>query len=147
MSPLHRLVYVSRNTLPEGTDHVAGIERILAVSRRNNAGNGVGGALMFNAGLFAQVLEGERAMLERTFERIQCDERHDKVRILQFEAVAERRFQAWSMAWAGRHASDIDAFAALGTETGFDAERFGGDRVLELLGVHLDAADGARRAA
>ena len=147
MSDLHRLVYVSRNALPADGDPRAEIERILDVSRRNNARAGVSGALMFNAGLFAQVLEGSRFAVEETFERIQCDERHDDVRILEFGPVAERRFDAWSMTWAGRDAADVDAFATLASDTGFDASRLGGDRVLELLGSHLNEADGGRRAA
>ena len=148
---LHRLVYVSRNALEPGADPAAGIESILAASRRNNARVGVSGALMFNAGLFAQVLEGPLWAIEQTFERIQCDARHDEVRILQLEPVAARRFDAWSMAWAGRSAAPVEAFAALAADTGFDTARLDGDRVLELLGVHLDeAADEAaegRRAA
>ena len=144
---LHRLAYVSRNALAPGADATAEIEAILALSRRNNARNGVSGALMFNAGLFAQVLEGELVALEETFERIQCDARHDDVRILQFEPVAARRFDAWSMAWAGRDAAPVDALAALAADTGFDAACLGGDRVLELLVSHLDDGSGLRRAA
>ena len=146
---LHRLVYVSRNALEPGAAEPA-IESILEVSRRRNARAGVSGALMFNAGLFAQVLEGELRALEETFERIQCDARHEDVRVLQFEPVDERRFDAWSMAWAGRGAAPVDAFAALATDTGFDTSRLGGDRVLGLLSEHLDeaaAAEALRRAA
>ena len=144
---LHRLAYVSRNALPPGADAAAEIETILALSRRNNARNGVSGALMFNAGLFAQVLEGELVALEATFERIQCDARHDDVRILQLEPVAARRFDAWSMAWAGRDAAPIDELAGIAADTGFDAARLDGDRVLELLASHLDDAPELHRAA
>lgn len=148
---LHRLVYVSRNALEDGADAEAAIEEILRVSRRNNARTGVGGALMFNAGLFAQVLEGELGAVEETFERIQCDVRHDDVRILALEPIERRRFDEWSMAWAGRDAAPVEAFAALADDTGFDAGRLGGDGVLGLLEAHLDeAADepiGARRRA
>ena len=49
---------------------------ILRTSRRNNAEVGVTGALMFNGGAFAQVLEGPRRGVESTFERIQRDQRH-----------------------------------------------------------------------
>ena len=145
---LYRLVYVSRNAFAPGADPAAEIETILRASRRENARNGVSGALMFNAGLFAQVLEGGAGAVEQTFERIQCDARHDQVHVLQFEPVATRRFDEWSMGWAGRDAAPIDAFAALAADTGFDASRLDGDRVLELLRRHLDdAAPAIRRAA
>ncbi len=147
MSDLHRLVYLSRNALPADVDPEEAIAAILETSRRNNARNGISGALMFNAGIFAQVLEGGLGPLEDTFERIQCDERHDDVRILQFEPVARRRFDAWSMAWSGRSAAPVDAFAALAADTGFDADVLGGDRVLELLQAHLDGPDVPRLAA
>ena len=144
---LYRLAYVSRNALDPDADAAAGIGTILDVSRRNNARNGVSGALMFNAGLFAQALEGKLAAVEATFERIQCDARHDDVRILQFEPVAARRFDAWSMAWSGRDAAPVDAFRAFAADTGFDTAGLGGDRVLELLLAHLDENATVRRAA
>ena len=144
---LYRLAYVSRNALDPDADAAAEIGTILDVSRRNNARNGVSGALMFNAGLFAQALEGKLAAVEATFERIQCDARHDDVRILQFEPVAARRFDAWSMAWSGRDAAPVDAFRALAAATGFDTAGLGGDRVLELLLAHLDENATVRRAA
>lgn len=147
MTTLHRLVYVSRNMLPADADPAAEIAGILRISRENNARDGVGGALMFNAGVFAQVLEGGLGALEDTFERIQCDERHGDVRILQLEPVPERRFEAWSMAWSGRGATAVPAFAALAIDTGFDASRLGSDRVLALLLGHLDEGAERRRAA
>ena len=144
---LYRLAYVSRNALAPDADAAVEIRTILDVSRRNNGSGGVSGALMFNAGLFAQALEGGLAAVEATFERIQCDARHDEVRILQFEPVAARRFDAWSMAWSGRDAAPVDAFRALAADTGFDAAGLGGDRVFELLLTHLDEGAAARRAA
>ena len=144
---LHRLVYVSRNAFAPDADPAAEIETILAASRRNNARVGISGALMFNAGLFAQVLEGSLWAVERTFEAIQCDARHDDVRVLAFEPVTERRFDDWSMGWAGRGAAPVEAFASLAADTGFDAGRLGGNRVLELLQTHLDEGEGLRRAA
>ena len=82
---LHRLVYYSRNTLSGSEQAIAlEIQQVLASSRRNNAADGITGALMFNRGCFAQVLEGPRPALERTFERIQRDMRHEDVLLLQF---------------------------------------------------------------
>ncbi|MCX4198446.1 BLUF domain-containing protein [Methylobacterium organophilum] len=74
MSDLYRLVYASKNLLqgPE-PEAMAAVRQILDASRRNNAALDVTGALMFNAGAFAQVLEGPRQGVEATFERIQRD--------------------------------------------------------------------------
>lgn len=69
MSDLYRLVYASKNLL-QGTDAeiAQAVSQILAASQRNNTGVDVTGALMFNAGAFAQVLEGPQRGVETTFE-------------------------------------------------------------------------------
>ncbi|MCJ2074874.1 BLUF domain-containing protein, partial [Methylobacterium sp. E-016] len=80
MSELYRLVYASKNLLQGSeAEMTASITQILAASQRNNGRSNVSGALMFNAGAFAQVLEGPRRQVEETFERIQCDDRHGDV--------------------------------------------------------------------
>lgn len=94
---IYQLVYCSR-VAAASADETA---RILAVSRVNNARDGLSGALLHKGELFAQVLEGPLAAVERTFERIQCDARHDDVVVLQFASVDRRAFSDWSMADAG----------------------------------------------
>lgn len=90
---LHRLVYYSRNRM-SGTppEIAAGVDQILATSQRNNALVEVTGALIFNSGVFAQILEGPRRAVEQTFERIQRDPRHGEVLVLAFEPVTTRAF-------------------------------------------------------
>jgi len=137
MIACHRLIYLSRNESATRENPEASIEQILATSRRNNTTLGVTGSLMFNAGLFAQVLEGPRPTLEALFERIQQDARHSAVRILQFEPVQVRLFPDWAMAWAGREAAPLPEFVtAAGDVHRFEASD---DRMLRLLGAYLDA--------
>src|SRR4029079_8003154 len=82
-SDLHRLVYYSHNhILGDSTKLEVEVHKILEQSRRNNSLVGVTGTLIFNNGIFAQALEGARASLESTFERIQRDERHGDVQVL-----------------------------------------------------------------
>ncbi len=93
MANLYRLIYYSRNRIAGAPEAVgAQVRTILASSQRNNPPVGITGALMFNAGCFAQVLEGKREVLESTFERIQQDPRHGDVSLLAFEPIAERAF-------------------------------------------------------
>ena len=90
---LYRLVYCSRNRVTEGPEALAqAITSIPAASQVNNARIDVTGALMFNAGCFAQVLEGPRDSVEDTFERIQQDERHGDVSLLAFDPAPARAF-------------------------------------------------------
>lgn len=131
---LRRLVYYSRNRTagaPEAVD--ATIRAILATSRVNNARVGVTGALMFNAGCFAQVLEGPSAAVEATFERIQQDERHGDVSLLAYEAVEARLFTEWSMAYVGASKAEADRYGDLADASGFDIARMTGDRLCAVL--------------
>lgn len=111
---LFRIIYASRNRLPGSDEEVARqVDEILATSRRNNAPNGVGGVLLFNNGCFFQVLEGTFAAVSATFERIQRDDRHDQVVVLEAGYPDERRFADWSMAFVGANAADARRYGAL----------------------------------
>ena len=109
-----RLVYVSRNLLVEdAAARRAGVEGILAASRRDNAAAGVTGALLFNRACFGQALEGPLDAVEETFERIQRDPRHGEVTVLAFEPVSGRGSGAWSMGFAGELPEDRLTFAGV----------------------------------
>lgn len=111
---LYRIIYMSRNLLPGTPDEIgAQMETILATSRRNNAPDGVGGVLMFNNGCFLQVLEGAFDAVSATFERIQRDERHDQVIVLEAGYADERCFADWSMAFVGADRADAQRYGAL----------------------------------
>lgn len=94
-----RIIYCSRNSI-DPSARGASIEQILTTSRRNNARDGVTGALLYNDGLFVQTLEGEFEAVQAVFERIQSDDRHQDVVILQAETVDAPMFAAWAMAFA-----------------------------------------------
>ena len=131
---IHRLVYYSRNRGARSSEEMAAtIEQILAASRRNNVSVNVTGALMFNAGCFAQVLEGPKAAVEHTFERIQQDERHGDVSVLSFGPVAERAFDRWSMGFVGEAAKDARRYETVASQSGYDPSRMTGDALFETL--------------
>lgn len=131
---LHRLVYYSRNKMDGSPELVLQeVRSILDISRINNEKVGVTGALLFNSGCFAQVLEGGQAAVEATFERIQRDERHGEVSLLSFGAVPERSFTNWSMAFVGASTFDAERFGGIAGESGFDPSRLTGDRVNAML--------------
>jgi FAD-dependent sensor of blue light len=133
-SDLHRLVYYSHNHILGGPTEVeVEVHKILEQSRRNNSLVGVTGTLIFNSGIFAQVLEGARADLESTFERIQRDERHGDVQVLSFGAVQSRSFASWSMAFVGRSREGQQLFAHIGEETGFDVKRMEAARIFGIM--------------
>jgi blue light- and temperature-responsive anti-repressor len=134
MTELYRLVYTSRNLLT-GAEEVraAAVAEILATSQKNNARVGVSGALLFNGGSFAQVLEGPRPVVERTFERIQRDPRHSDVNVLQCEPVAKRGFANWSMAFVGHSVRGQALWNEMAGRTGFDLARIEGETLFSTL--------------
>ena len=127
---LYSLVYYSRNCI-QGTaaEVTAEVDAILESARRNNASLSVTGAIIFNAGIFAQVLEGDRQDVELTFERIQRDTRHGDV----FEAAPNRGFPSWSMAFVGRSREEENLFGHIGEATGFEVKRMEGERIFEIM--------------
>ena len=91
---LVRLLYASR-AVP-AVDH----EALLAILRRSKADNpdaGITGVLCFSEGIFLQVLEGGREAVNRLYNRIAADPRHQDVTLLSYEEIGERRFAGWSM--------------------------------------------------
>lgn len=109
---VYRLLYCSRNTMSGSLEEQQlEIAQILARSRVNNSANDITGALLFNSGFFAQVLEGPLQKVEQTFERIQRDMRHGDVSVLECTMVASRDFPEWSMAFAGGGNGGTHSFA------------------------------------
>lgn len=140
MSDLYRLVYASKNLLQKSDSEIAqAVSQILDASQRNNVRVGVTGALMFNAGAFAQVLEGPQQGVESTFERIQCDDRHGDVTVLQCGPVESRSFANWSMAFVGQSDAGRSRWEGIAAASGFDLSRLDGDAVFAMLhGLVLD---------
>jgi Sensors of blue-light using FAD len=131
---LHRLVYYGRNRAGSAPDGMAiEIDGILASSRRNNVSVDVTGALMFNAGCFAQVLEGPKAAVMHTFERTQQDERHGDVSVLSFGPVTARAFDRWSMGFVGGSIPDSERYHTVAGDSGYDPSRMTGDALFETL--------------
>lgn len=133
-SNLTRLIYYSRNKI-HGTfaDVAVEVDKILETARKNNPPLGITGALIFNGGIFAQVLEGPLRGIEITLERIQRDPRHGEVHILACEKVTHRSFPSWSMAFVGRSHEARDLFSHIGEATGFEAKLLEGERILEII--------------
>ena len=91
---LNSLVYKNRCKSVVDLDLV---DSILASSIRNNAANGVTGVLLATRTHFLQVLEGGFEALNETFERISGDTRHEKIQLISFTEIEERRFGEWAM--------------------------------------------------
>jgi hypothetical protein len=100
---VHSLVYVSSATELFSR---AELDDILAASRRNNAAAGVTGMLLYKDGNLMQVLEGDEAAVRDTYARIALDPRHRGLLVLLEQAVEERQFEDWTMAFRDLEAVD-----------------------------------------
>lgn len=114
MKQIYRILYCSLNALRGSADQqLVELEKILVSARERNADNEITGALLFNSGYFAQVLEGPVLAVEQTFERIQRDRRHAEISVLESGFVPDRDFPTWSMAYAISNRIAEPAFKAL----------------------------------
>ena len=95
---LHALMYSSiadPNLSPQD------IEQLVNDARRNNARHELTGLLVFQAGCFLQILEGDRKKLSNLFEqKLMRDPRHSAVNLFYDEALHERRFRFWHLAFS-----------------------------------------------
>ena len=131
---LFRVVYFSRNAI-EGSLETqrAEVNAILEASQRNNREAGISGVLVFNNGVFGQVLEGPPEEVEDMFDRIQADERHFDVTVLETAPLARRSFAQWSMGFVGADAAFEAMFANLGAATSFDLAALDAEQIFATL--------------
>lgn len=93
-----RFFYVSR--LAPGQP-VTVIAELLRVSRAFNRQHGITGALLFDGEHFAQLLEGDPAVVFALAARIEADARHAEVDVrLRLEGAFPRLFEHWVCGWA-----------------------------------------------
>ncbi|PIV73172.1 MAG: hypothetical protein COW55_14000 [Rhodobacteraceae bacterium CG17_big_fil_post_rev_8_21_14_2_50_65_11] len=93
MSTLIGMAYCSRATQFSFDE----VDEILQVSRRNNARDGLTGALVYDNTTFLQWLEGGEAEIRDVFSRISRDSRHGDIKLLTVRSLAGRWFPDWSM--------------------------------------------------
>jgi hypothetical protein len=89
-----RLIYGSQATQEFDPDALVDL---LAQARASNERVGLSGMLLYCSRSFLQVLEGDEAALEETYERIRADGRHTNLRLLLDIEVNQRLFPDWSM--------------------------------------------------
>jgi hypothetical protein len=92
---LIRLLYISRAT---GAITTTVTGSILESARVHNRVAGITGVLCQGQGLFIQVLEGERSTVNRLYNTIIKDKRHQDVELVAIEEISARKFPNWSMA-------------------------------------------------
>ncbi len=100
---LRQLVYISKEVESFDED---GLCKLLDGARINNSDLDVSGLLIYHEGSFIQALEGQPAVVEKLFEKIETDPRHENTRVLYRGDIEERSFENWSMGY--KRASSLD---------------------------------------
>lgn len=78
----------------------ADLVELAAQSARDNRILDVTGILMYEDGIFLQVLEGDRDVVRDLMQKIVEDKRHERLAVLLEEDVERRHFPDWHMALA-----------------------------------------------
>lgn len=80
---------------------------LLKTCRINNGARNITGILIYTHGTFFQVLEGDEAAVNATFEAIKKDKRHKDVILLEKAPITERLFPYWSMGFEKLEANEF----------------------------------------
>lgn len=95
-SDLCQLVYLSHIT-STGLSNSSTLNDIAEVAIKQNKIDNITGILCYGNGYFLQCVEGTEQALTNLKNRLLLDDRHKDLKILNFSALAERRFAAWSL--------------------------------------------------
>jgi hypothetical protein len=130
---IHQLVYYSRNTVP-GNDRamLTNMREILSASQRNNSRDGITGFLIFDKTWFVQILEGARANVTETYNRIGRDTRHSGTTIINVRDVPTRLFPNWTMGGAMRTLEVTEIYLQHGFGTTLEPARLKSEQVIRL---------------
>jgi hypothetical protein len=91
---MKRMIYCSQAT---GDFTPEELISLLELAREKNQASGLTGMLLYSSQSFLQMLEGDPAALEETYQRIVGDERHINLRLLMNSDVPARLFPDWTM--------------------------------------------------
>jgi hypothetical protein len=91
---VYQILYVSSASR---TVDESDLLEIMGQARKNNKKNDVTGLLLFAEGNIVQLLEGDKEIVESTFESISRDPRHTGIIRLVSEYSESRDFADWSM--------------------------------------------------
>lgn len=142
---IHQLVYYSRNTVSgSDRDMITNMREILSASQRNNSRDGITGFLIFDKTWFIQILEGERARVTETYNRIARDTRHSAATILNVRDVPSRLFPNWTMGGAMRTPEVQEVYLQHGFGGALQPSRLKSDQVIRLA-LDLQAFEVSRR--
>ncbi len=97
-----------------------GLMRLLESARAFNQKHGITGILYYDNQQFGQIIEGERANVMKAWKRIQEDDRHHRIELLEIREITERSFPEWLMRFYGGETLVRDYPVLAGMVAGMD---------------------------
>jgi len=101
---MHYIIYLSTGIKWFSEAELA---EILTASNKNNRRDNITGLLLYNDGNFIQLLEGDEADVQHTFQRISTDQRHKSITPIASGKLKKRNFPEWAMGFRSIYANDI----------------------------------------
>ena len=131
-APLLRLLYTSQATREMSFDRVL---TIVAKSRSANKARNIKGIMLYDRGVFLQVLEGPEDAVHALYASISRDARHHGLKVLMEEKTTTRLFNGWSMGHSGATLADISGLPGMNDVflNGQDLESIGENEVRRIL--------------
>jgi len=119
MSELIHIVYVSTSThdLSE-----LELDDLLKGIRAKNKRNDITGLLLYNDGMFIQVIEGEIKRIIDLFDLVKSDSRHKNIVQILKEPIQKRSFPDWSMGFKRITNEDLESIQGFSTFMSDDTE-------------------------
>jgi Sensors of blue-light using FAD len=89
------------------------LQQLLDHARRSNAAKGITGALVYAEGIFLQILEGDKVLLQDLMAKIRRDVRHESVFVLREGEVPTAIFGSWKMAYVSATPKQVAKWAGV----------------------------------
>ena len=94
MDSLIHLIYCSASTREMSSKELI---ELVTIARKKNDKTGITGMLLYSDKSFFQVLEGDEKQIDKLFQIITSDSRHNKVTTIIKEKIPHRDFGDWTM--------------------------------------------------
>lgn len=103
---LYHIQYTSKCTVPLSEIKLL---RLQLKFKIKNYQSDITGLLVYNDGIFFQILEGDKSVVETLYKRISLDKRHTNIVKIFESPLANRIFSKWSLAFINRETPHDDS--------------------------------------
>jgi biotin carboxylase len=80
---------------------------ILSVSRVNNRKHDITGMLIYGEGVFIQLIEGDKNIIDQVYTKISADPRHKNIIKMAEGDLTQRNFPEWEMGFKAANAAEL----------------------------------------